>query len=66
MPGPMDPRTDRVARWIYLDDLRRKLRYIKYDELDLEHLQPLRDEVEAELKRTHTFGGVKNDELAGT
>lgn len=37
-------------RWIQLDDLRRKLRAKKFDALDLKFLQPLRDEVEQELK----------------
>lgn len=50
MPGPMDPRTDKTARWIFLDKLRRSLMPYVYDNLDLDHLQPLRDEVAAELE----------------
>lgn len=61
MPGPMDPRTDKTARWIFLDKLRRSLLPYVYDNLDLQHLQPLRDEVEAALKPALLTDGFKSD-----
>lgn len=48
---PMDPRTDKIARHILLGHLKRDLMYIKFNELQLVHLQALRDEVTAEMKK---------------
>jgi hypothetical protein len=51
MPGPLDPRTDKVMRMILLDKLFGHLLYVKLDELELENLNPLRDEVLTELRK---------------
>lgn len=55
MPGPLDPRTDKWMRVLLLDHLKRDLMYVKFEALDLVHFQPLRDEVEAELKSLMTL-----------
>lgn len=43
----LHPKRDKVMRHILLDHLRRDLMYVKFDELELTQLQPLRDEVDA-------------------
>lgn len=47
MPYPND---SPWAKWLVLDDLRRKIRSAKFEELDLTYLQPLKEEVEFRLK----------------
>lgn len=46
----MSLQNDPVYQYIVLDGLRRKLMYIKYEWLELQCLQPLKDEVERRIK----------------
>lgn len=55
----------RMTRMIRLDELRRKLMYIKLETLGLKYLQPLRDEVQAQLDAIYAEAKAEK-EAAGT
>lgn len=47
--GFLSPKRDRVMRMLILDHLRRDLKYVEFENLDLNFLEPLRKEVDDAL-----------------